>query len=82
MKHFPRSPPKKKKKSCGSVSGWPCGSFHMDPTQETLDVDIDTSDAPQFEGLDAVHISNGTTDPFEPDPVPWVSVLREPKRQS
>jgi len=54
----------------------------MDPTQETLDVDIDTSDAPQFDGLDAVYISNGTTYPFEPDPVPWVSVLREPKRKS
>jgi len=35
----------------------------METTQEALDVAIDTS---QFEGLDAVHISNGTTYPFEP----------------
>jgi len=54
----------------------------MDPTQEALDVAIDTSGAPQFEGLDAVHVSNGTTYPFEPCPVPWVGVLREPKRKS
>jgi len=54
----------------------------MDPTQEALDVAIDTSDAPQFEGLDVIHIPNGTTYPFEPGPVPWVGVLRELKRQS
>jgi len=50
----------------------------MDFTQEALDVAIDTSDTPQFEGLDAVHISNGTSYPFEPGPNPWVGVLGDP----
>ena len=59
--------------------GWARGSSHG-PTQKALDVVIDTSDAPQFEGLDAVHISNSTTYSFEPGPVLWVGVLREPKR--
>src|SRR5258706_7643295 len=46
--------------------GQTCGNVHMNPTQKGLDVAIDTSQSLQFEGLDAVHISNGTIHPFKP----------------